>query len=42
VCTIEEVAQATDAPFWFQLYVVRDRGYMRELIARAREAKCVA
>jgi L-lactate dehydrogenase (cytochrome) len=42
VCTIEEVAQATDAPFWFQLYVVRDRGFMRELIARAREAKCEA
>ena len=42
VCTIEEVARATDRPFWFQLYVVRDRGFMRELIARAGEAKCEA
>jgi L-lactate dehydrogenase (cytochrome) len=42
VCTIEEVANATDRPFWFQLYIVRDRGFMRELIARAREAKCEA
>jgi len=42
VCTIEEVARATDRPFWFQLYVVRDRGFMRELIARAREAQCEA
>jgi len=42
VCTIEELARATDRPFWFQLYVVRDRGFMRELIARAREAQCEA
>ena len=42
VSTIEEVGRATDRPFWFQLYVVRDRGFMRELIARAREAQCEA
>jgi L-lactate dehydrogenase (cytochrome) len=39
-CSIEEVARA--APLWFQLYVIRDRGFMRELIARAREAQCGA
>ncbi|HEY0621607.1 FMN-dependent L-lactate dehydrogenase LldD [Sphingomonas sp.] len=37
ICSIEEVAQAAD-PFWFQLYVIRDRGFMRDLIARARAA----
>ncbi len=35
VCGIEEVAGATSAPPWFQLYVMRDRGYARELISRA-------
>lgn len=35
ICTLEDVAQAAD-PFWFQLYVIRDRGFMRELIARAK------
>lgn len=37
ICELEEVAKAAD-PFWFQLYVIRDRGFMRDLIARAREA----
>lgn len=37
ICSIEEVAQAAD-PFWFQLYVIRDRGFMRDLIARAKAA----
>ena len=37
ICGIEEVAQAAD-PFWFQLYVIRDRGFMRDLIARAKAA----
>lgn len=37
ICALEEVARAAD-PFWFQLYVIRDRGFMRDLIARAREA----
>lgn len=36
VCALEEVAPAVDAPIWFQLYVIRDRGFMRDLIARAR------
>lgn len=37
ICSIEEVAQVAD-PFWFQLYVIRDRGFMRDLIARAKAA----
>lgn len=37
ICSIEEVAQAAD-PFWFQLYVIRDRAFMRDLIARAKAA----
>lgn len=37
ICSIEEVAQSAPAP-WFQLYVLRDRGYMRELIKRAHAA----
>jgi L-lactate dehydrogenase (cytochrome) len=37
ICAVEEVAAAGVAP-WFQLYMLRDRGYMRELLARAREA----
>ena len=41
-CSIEEVARETSRHFWFQLYVIRDRGFMRELIARAREAQCGA
>jgi L-lactate dehydrogenase (cytochrome) len=36
ICGIEEVAAATSAPPWFQLYVMRDRGYAEELMARAR------
>ncbi len=36
ICSIEEVARATSRPPWFQLYVMRDRGYAEELIARAR------
>ncbi len=41
-CPIAEVARATNAPFWFQLYMIRDRGFMRELLAQAREAGCDA
>ncbi|RZL57649.1 MAG: alpha-hydroxy-acid oxidizing protein [Sphingomonas sp.] len=41
-CPIGEVAAATDAPFWFQLYMIRDRGFMRELMAQARDAGCSA
>jgi L-lactate dehydrogenase (cytochrome) len=36
ICSIEEVAGATGSPPWFQLYVMRDRGYTEELMARAR------
>ena len=39
VCTAEEVAKAA-APPWFQLYMIRDRGFMVELLARARAAAC--
>jgi L-lactate dehydrogenase (cytochrome) len=42
VCSIEDVAEAVKAPFWFQVYVIRDRGFIRELIARAAAAKCSA
>ncbi len=42
ICSIEDVAGAVDEPFWFQLYVMRDRGFIRELIARAAAAKCSA
>lgn len=38
ICSIEEVASGCPAPIWFQLYVIRDRGFMRELLARAKEA----
>ncbi|WP_394654142.1 FMN-dependent L-lactate dehydrogenase LldD [uncultured Sphingomonas sp.] len=37
ICSIEQVAQVAD-PFWFQLYVIRDRAFMRDLIARAKAA----
>jgi len=40
--SIEDVAGAVDKPFWFQLYVMRDRGFVRELIQRAAAAKCSA
>lgn len=40
ICSIEEVRRATQAPFWFQLYVMRDRGYARELMQRAVAAGC--
>ena len=40
--SIEQVAAAVDKPFWFQLYVMRDRGFIRELIQRAAAAKCSA
>jgi len=36
ICSIEEVSSNGAAPFWFQLYVIRDRGYARELLARAQ------
>jgi L-lactate dehydrogenase (cytochrome) len=42
VCSIEDVAEHTTAPFWFQLYVMRDRGFIERLIDRAKAAKCSA
>ena len=36
LCSLEEVRAATKSPFWFQLYMMRDRGYVRELLQRAR------
>jgi L-lactate dehydrogenase (cytochrome) len=42
ICSIEDVASVTRKPFWFQLYVMRDRGFIRELIQRAKAAKCSA
>src|SRR5262249_39044572 len=40
--SIEDVAAAVEKPFWFQLYVMRDRGFIKELIERAAAAKCSA
>jgi L-lactate dehydrogenase (cytochrome) len=40
VCSIEDVRQSTQAPFWFQLYVMKDRGYTAALIDRAEAAGC--
>lgn len=42
VCPLREVAAAATKPFWFQLYMIQDRGFMRELLAQAREAQCPA
>ena len=42
ICSIEDVAQAVQKPFWFQLYVMKDRGFTRSLIERAKAAKCEA
>ncbi|WP_278923390.1 MULTISPECIES: alpha-hydroxy acid oxidase [Pseudophaeobacter] len=40
--SIEDVAEATDKPFWFQLYTMTDEDYVRRLIQRAKDAKCSA
>src|SRR5215467_2454472 len=42
ICSIEDVAGAVEKPFWFQLYVMKDRGYIRALIERAAAVKCSA
>ena len=42
ICSIEDVAAHTTAPFWFQLYVMRDRDYIERLIDRAKSARCSA
>jgi L-lactate dehydrogenase (cytochrome) len=41
-CPIEEVAKGAGKPFWFQLYMIRDRGFMRDLLRIARDAQCSA
>jgi L-lactate dehydrogenase (cytochrome) len=40
ICSIEDVAENTTAPFWFQLYVMRDRPFVERLIDRAKAARC--
>ena len=42
ICSIEDVAANVDKPFWFQLYVMKDRGFIKALIERAMVAKCSA
>jgi L-lactate dehydrogenase (cytochrome) len=42
ICSIEDVAARTSKPFWFQLYVMRDREFINRLIDRAKAAKCSA
>src|SRR5437764_4841980 len=42
ICSIEDVAESVDKPFWFQLYVMKDPGFIKALIERAIAAKCSA
>jgi L-lactate dehydrogenase (cytochrome) len=42
ICSIEDLAGAVEKPFWFQLYVMKDRGFARSLIERATAARCSA
>ncbi|WP_298831624.1 alpha-hydroxy acid oxidase [uncultured Piscinibacter sp.] len=42
ICSIEDIAQHTSAPFWFQLYMMRDRDAMERMIERSKAAKCSA
>ena len=42
VCDVDEVSKASSAPIWFQLYVLRDRAFMRDLLARASAAGATA
>ena len=42
ICSIEDIAAAVDKPFWFQLYMMKDRGFIKSLIERAIAAKCSA
>jgi len=42
ICSIEDVAEHTTQPFWFQLYVMKDRGFINSLIQRAKDAGCSA
>ena len=42
ICSIEDVASHTNAPFWFQVYTLKDDEFMKRLFARAKDAKCSA
>ena len=42
ICSIEDIAEHTNAPFWFQLYVMRDEEFVAGMIERAKKAKCSA
>ncbi|OYR13869.1 alpha-hydroxy acid oxidase [Brucella grignonensis] len=42
ICSIEDVASVTKKPFWFQLYVMKDREFVKNLISRAKAAGCSA
>jgi L-lactate dehydrogenase (cytochrome) len=42
ICSIEDVAEATGRPFWFQLYVIHDRGFSKDILDRAVAANCNA
>ncbi|MGI3169200.1 alpha-hydroxy acid oxidase [Pseudooceanicola sp. C21-150M6] len=42
ICSIEDVAEHTTKPFWFQLYTMKDQDYLKRLIQRAKDAKCSA
>ena len=41
-CSLEEVSRAASRPFWFQLYMIRDRAFMKDLLAQAAAANCSA
>lgn len=42
ICSIEDVAENTSKPFWFQLYAMRDKTFIKNIIQRAKDAKCSA
>src|SRR6185295_13897818 len=42
ICSMEDIAEQTGAPFWFQLYMMRDREAMARMIERAKAARCSA
>ncbi len=42
ICSIEDVAEHTEKPFWFQVYTLKDDDFMKRLFARAKDAKCSA
>ena len=42
ICSIEDVAEATNHPFWFQVYTLKDDDFMRRLMERAKAANCSA